>query len=68
MMRVRAVSTFGLEYPYYRRHILKCTIERRILFNKARTGPRSAVRFKPEVQPRSKLKKCPEEEEHQQLK
>ena len=29
--------------------------------SKARTGPRSAARFKPEVHPRSKLTKCPEQ-------
>ena len=34
--------------------------------NKARTGPRSAARFKPEVYPRSKLTKCPEQEQQQQ--
>ena len=34
-----------------------------ITLNKARTGPRSAARFKPEVHPRSKLTKCPELEE-----
>ena len=32
-------------------------------FNKARTGPRSAARFKLEVHPRSKLTKCPEQEQ-----
>ena len=31
--------------------------------NKARTGPRSAARFKPEVRSRSKLTKCPEQEQ-----
>ena len=50
--------------------------------NKARTGPRSAARFKPEVHPRSapqkcspevyprsKLTKCPkQQQEEQQLK
>ena len=36
------------------------------LENKARTGPRSAARFKPEVHQRSKLIKCPEQEQHQQ--
>ena len=30
--------------------------------NKARTGPRSAARFKPEVHPRCELTKCPEQE------
>ena len=35
--------------------------------NKANsTGPTSAARFKPDVHPRSKLTKCPEQE--QQLK
>ena len=34
--------------------------------NKARTGPRSVARFKPEVHPRNKLTKCPEHEEQQQ--
>ena len=38
-----------------------------ITLNKARTGPRSAARFKPEVHPRSKLTKCPEEEQLNQL-
>ena len=33
--------------------------------NKDRTGPRSAAIFKPEVYPRSKLMKCPEQEEQQ---
>ena len=31
--------------------------------NKASTGPRSVARFKPEVHPRSKLMKCPEEQQ-----
>ena len=31
--------------------------------DKARTGPSSVARFKPEVHPRSELTKCPEQEE-----
>ena len=31
--------------------------------NKARTGPKSATRFKPEVHSRSKLKMCTEQEQ-----
>ena len=34
---------------------------------KARTGPRSAAGSKPEVHARSKLTKCPEQEQQQPL-
>ena len=37
-----------------------------MLKNKAKTGPRPAARFKPEVHPRKKLTKCPEEEKQLQ--
>ena len=34
-------------------------------YNKTWTGPWSAARFKPEVHPKSKLTKCPEQEQGQ---
>ena len=46
---------------------LKVELLRLAVKNKARTGPRSVARFKPEVHPRSKLAKCPEQEQQQQL-